>query len=93
MIVAAFPHEERGAAIGSWTAWAAIATVVGPLAGGFLVDAVSWRLIFAINIPFVVTLLLVSLAVPPRARGARMPGWTGSAPRSRSSDWPGRCWR
>jgi EmrB/QacA subfamily drug resistance transporter len=70
VIVAAFPQEERGAAIGSWTAWAGIATVVGPLAGGFLVDAASWRLIFAINVPFVViTLVLVSHAVPARTRG------------------------
>jgi EmrB/QacA subfamily drug resistance transporter len=72
VIVAAFPREERGGAIGSWTAWSGIATVVGPLAGGYLVDAVSWRLIFAINVPFViVTLMLVSIAVPPRAPGAR----------------------
>jgi EmrB/QacA subfamily drug resistance transporter len=68
VIVAAFPREERGGAIGSWTAWAGIATVVGPLAGGWLVDAISWRLIFAINVPFVIaTLMLVSLAVPSRA--------------------------
>ncbi len=70
VIVAAFPREERGGAIGSWTAWSGIATVIGPLAGGYLVDAVSWRLIFAINIPFVIaTLMLVSIAVPPRAPG------------------------
>ena len=82
VIVAAFGQEERGAAIGSWTAWAGIATVVGPLAGGFLVDAVSWRLIFAINIPFVAaTLLLVSRAVPGRARGAAHArvDWLGAA--------------
>ena len=82
VIVAAFPPDERGAAIGSWTAWAGIATVVGPLAGGFLVDAVSWRLIFAVNVPFVVaTLVLVSRAVPARARGtahARV-DWLGAA--------------
>jgi EmrB/QacA subfamily drug resistance transporter len=71
VIVAAFPREERGGAIGSWTAWSGIATVVGPLAGGFLVDAVSWRLIFAINIPFVIAaLMLVSIAVPARSPGA-----------------------
>jgi EmrB/QacA subfamily drug resistance transporter len=82
VIVATFSPAERGAAIGSWTAWAGIATVVGPLAGGFLVDAVSWRLIFAVNIPFVIaTLVLVSLAVPARARGtahARV-DWLGAA--------------
>jgi len=71
VIIAAFPRAERGAAIGSWTAWSGIATVIGPLAGGYLVDASSWRLIFAVNIPFVVvTLLLVALAVPARERGA-----------------------
>jgi EmrB/QacA subfamily drug resistance transporter len=71
VIIAAFPAAERGGAIGVWTAWSAIATVIGPLAGGYLVDAVSWRLIFAVNVPFVVlTLLLISLAVPARERGA-----------------------
>ncbi len=82
VIVAAFPREERGGAIGSWTAWAGIATVVGPLAGGYLVDAVSWRLIFAVNIPFVViTLGLVSVAVPARSRGAAHTrvDWLGAA--------------
>ncbi|HEX8159439.1 MAG TPA: MFS transporter [Solirubrobacteraceae bacterium] len=82
VIIAAFPAAERGAAIGSWTAWAAIATVIGPLAGGYLVDAVSWRLIFAINVPFVVlTLLLISLAVPARERAAARArvDWLGAA--------------
>jgi EmrB/QacA subfamily drug resistance transporter len=72
VIVAAFSREERGGAIGSWTAWSGIATVIGPLAGGWLVDSVSWRLIFAINVPFVaLTLMLVAVAVPARAGGSR----------------------
>jgi len=82
VIVATFSPDERGAAIGSWTAWAGIATVVGPLAGGFLVDAVSWRLIFAVNVPFVVaTLVLISFAVPARAREAAHArvDWLGAA--------------
>src|SRR5438270_9021746 len=82
VIVATFPREERGGAIGSWTAWSGIATVIGPLAGGFLVDAVSWRLIFAVNVPFVVaTLMLVSVAIPARKTGVgHSPvDWLGAA--------------
>jgi EmrB/QacA subfamily drug resistance transporter len=65
IIVAAFPERERGAAIGSWTAWGGIAIIVGPLAGGLIVDQTSWRWIFAINVPLViVTLVLGRAAVP-----------------------------
>jgi EmrB/QacA subfamily drug resistance transporter len=71
VIISAFPPAERGGAIGSWTAWSGIAMVIGPLAGGWLVDTASWRWIFAINVPFVLlTLMLVSMAVPP-SRGRR----------------------
>jgi EmrB/QacA subfamily drug resistance transporter len=72
VIIAAFPADERGGAIGSWTAWSGIAMVIGPLVGGWLVDSASWRWIFAINIPFVLlTLMLVSIAVPKREGGRR----------------------
>ena len=43
VIVATFPARERGAAIGSWTAWADIAAVIGPLVAGSIVNVVSWR--------------------------------------------------
>src|SRR4051794_22573957 len=60
IITATFPEDERGAAIGSWTAWSGISTVIGPLAGGLILEAVSWRYIFAINIvPIAVTLYLI----------------------------------
>ena len=60
VIAATFPPDERGRAIGVWTAWSGIGTVLGPLIGGQLVDSASWRWIFAINVPIVViTLLLV----------------------------------
>jgi EmrB/QacA subfamily drug resistance transporter len=69
VIVGNFPPEERGAAIGSWTAWGGIATVVGPLVGGWLIDVASWRWIFAINVPFVVaTVIIVQIAVTERPR-------------------------
>jgi EmrB/QacA subfamily drug resistance transporter len=65
-IVATFPPDERGKAVGAWTAWGGIGTVLGPLIGGQLVDAASWRWIFALNIPIVlITLLLVSRVMAP----------------------------
>jgi EmrB/QacA subfamily drug resistance transporter len=71
IIVAAFPTGERAAAIGMWTAWGGIATIVGPLLGGVIVDHASWRWIFAINVPPVAaTIALVLAAVPPTARVA-----------------------
>ena len=81
VIVAAFPPDERGAAIGSWTAWSGIATVIGPFLGGWLIDAGSWRWIFALNVPFVlVTLVLVAVAIPPPEPGGvrRRVDWTGA---------------
>jgi EmrB/QacA subfamily drug resistance transporter len=69
IIVAAFDQKQRGAAIGSWTAWGGIASVAGPLAGGVIIDQASWRWIFAINVPFViVALALILAAVPPTKR-------------------------
>ena len=69
IIVTAFSATERGAAIGAWTAWGGIAAIIGPLAGGWIVDEVSWRWIFALNIPLVAaTLVLIFAAVPRSAR-------------------------
>jgi EmrB/QacA subfamily drug resistance transporter len=66
VIAVTFAEEERGAAIGTWTAWGGIATVIGPLAGGQIVDVASWRWIFAVNVPFVlVTLALIWIAIEP----------------------------
>ena len=43
VIVATFGPEERARAVGAWTAWAGIGTILGPLIGGQLVDSASWR--------------------------------------------------
>jgi EmrB/QacA subfamily drug resistance transporter len=68
-------EEERGAAVGSWTAWTGIAFIIGPLAGGTLVDTISWRGVFAINLPIAAaTLWMASRYVQeskdPEAAGA-----------------------
>ncbi|HVV66811.1 MAG TPA: MFS transporter, partial [Candidatus Saccharimonadales bacterium] len=60
IIISTFSGAAQGKAIGTWTAWTGIAFVIGPLLGGFLVDSVSWRLIFAINVvPITATLYLL----------------------------------
>jgi EmrB/QacA subfamily drug resistance transporter len=60
IISAAFPAHERGKAIGAWAGFSAITTAAGPVLGGWLVDTLSWRAIFFINVP--VAALTLSLA-------------------------------
>jgi MFS family permease len=72
IIVGVFPVEERGAAIGTWTAWGGIGYLLGPLIGGQIVDSVSWRWVFAVNVPLVLlTLAMAARYVPRRASCAR----------------------
>ena len=60
IITATFSDAERGKAIGTWTAWSGISTVIGPLAGGLILENVSWRFIFGVNIvPILITLYLI----------------------------------
>src|SRR5262249_51717013 len=71
IIVAAFNAKERGAAIGAWTAWGGIASIIGPLAGGVVVGQLTGGWVFALYIPPVAgTLGLVRAAVPASARVA-----------------------
>jgi EmrB/QacA subfamily drug resistance transporter len=51
MIEASFRPTDRARAIGAWSGLGGVATALGPLLGGYLVDAVSWRAIFLINLP------------------------------------------
>ncbi len=61
MIMDYYDEDERAGAIGTWTAFTGVATVIGPLGGGALVQVASWRWIFAINlVPVVITLFLLS---------------------------------
>lgn len=82
VIVRVFKESERAAAIGTWTAWSGIATVVGPLLGGELLDTASWRWIFLINIPPValcVALILIAIPTSQRSAQARRLDLPGAA--------------
>jgi EmrB/QacA subfamily drug resistance transporter len=64
LIAATFEGAARGQAVGTWTAWTGIAVVIGPAGGGALVEALSWRAIFWLNIPLIaVTVTMVLRAV------------------------------
>jgi EmrB/QacA subfamily drug resistance transporter len=66
VITRTFAGAERGAAIGTWTAWSGIATVAGPLLGGWLIEVWSWRAIFLINLPVAAATLVLALTKLPR---------------------------
>jgi EmrB/QacA subfamily drug resistance transporter len=60
ILAATFEGAERGKAVGTWTAWTGIATVIGPAGGGAVVEAISWRAIFWVNIPLVIFTVLLT---------------------------------
>src|SRR5207302_10191632 len=60
-----FPPERRGVAVSLWGATAGVATLVGPLAGGALVDGLGWQWIFFVNVPIgVIGLALAVWLIP-----------------------------
>ncbi len=73
IIEASFASDDRGRAIGAWSGLGGIAAAVGPLVGGWLVSAASWRLIFVLNLPLAAAVLVASRHVPessdPAAHG------------------------
>ena len=66
VLTSTFAGHERGAAIGTWTAWSGISTVVGPLLGGWLIGVSSWRVIFLLNVPVAVATVALALTKLPR---------------------------
>jgi EmrB/QacA subfamily drug resistance transporter len=61
IVAATFEGEARGRAVGTWTAWTGIATVIGPAGGGALIDLTSWRAIFWINLPLIAATVALTL--------------------------------
>lgn len=82
IISATFPEEERGQAIGLWSGLTALVMALGPVLGGWLLDNVSWRWIFFINLPLAVGVVVISLAYVPESRDDQVTGrldWGGAA--------------
>lgn len=69
ILEASFRPSDRSTAIGAWTGWAGIGPALGPFVGGWLVDAISWRWVFLVNLPFVAAAVVVSLRHVPESRG------------------------
>jgi EmrB/QacA subfamily drug resistance transporter len=75
VITSTFSGAERGAAIGTWTAWSAVSTVIGPLLGGWLIDVTSWRVIFLLNVPIAIitVAIAITLMAPLESENERVP--------------------
>jgi len=79
IISASFDEAERGRAIGTWSGFTAITTALGPVLGGWLIQHVSWRWAFFINLPLAVAVIVISLVHVPESRStaAKRVDWTG----------------
>jgi EmrB/QacA subfamily drug resistance transporter len=68
MIESSFRPGDRARAIGAWSGLAGVATALGPLLGGYLVEAVSWRAVFLINLPIGIFVVTMALRHVPETR-------------------------
>ena len=80
LIISAFSGPAQGKAIGTWTAWFSVATVIGPLLGGVIVATTSWRWIFGVNvIPIAITVwLLARIEQPERIKSGTKIDYLGA---------------
>ena len=79
IISASFPEAERGRAIGTWSGFTAITSALGPVLGGWLIEHISWRWIFFLNLPLAFAVIVISLGHVPESRGTQ----------AKRVDWPG----
>ena len=68
IISASFAPDDRAAAVGAWSGLGGVATAIGPFLGGWLVQDVSWRWAFAINLPFAVAVIFLGMKYVPETR-------------------------
>ena len=67
IISSSFPSEERGRAIGTWSAFTAITAAIGPALGGWLIQTLSWRAVFFLNLPLAALVILISTRHVPES--------------------------
>jgi EmrB/QacA subfamily drug resistance transporter len=82
IITATFDGPERGRAFGIWAAASSATTVLGPPVGGFLVDTLSWRIAFLINVPLVAVAVFIAVRWVAESRNESAPAhfdWLGAA--------------
>ncbi|MEV0152534.1 MFS transporter [Micromonospora sp. NPDC050686] len=68
VLQASFHPDDRGRAIGVWAGLSGVSTALGPFLGGWLIDALSWRWIFFINLPLAVAVVFAALRWVPESR-------------------------
>jgi EmrB/QacA subfamily drug resistance transporter len=75
ILQASFAPDDRSRAIGAWSGLGGVATAIGPFLGGWLIGAVSWRLVFFINLPIAAVVVAIAVRHIPesRAPGPRQP--------------------
>ncbi len=74
ILEASFAQDDRSKAIGAWSGLGGIATAAGPFLGGWLISAVSWRLIFVINLPVAVAVAAIAGRHVPESRNPAATG-------------------
>jgi EmrB/QacA subfamily drug resistance transporter len=72
LVAATFEGEERGAAIGSWASWGAVAAAFGPLVAGVLISTLSWRAIFFLSLPLVAAAMAIAIVAVEETRNPNM---------------------
>ena len=81
ILQATFVPADRAKAIGAWSGLSGVATAIGPLVGGLLVQAGSWRLAFGVNLPVAALCVWLTMRYVPESRDAeltRAPAWGGT---------------
>jgi EmrB/QacA subfamily drug resistance transporter len=68
ILQASFRPEDRGRAIGAWSGLGGVAAAAGPLVGGYLIAAASWRLVFFINLPLAALVVVMTARHVPETR-------------------------